>query len=63
MAIKRLKSRNAGQDFESGMRSDRALKALLAVTFDLENRLRALEGRPAVSEEHARAILKARFTQ
>ena len=63
MTTKRLKTRNAGKDFETALRKDGALKALSAVTLDIENRLRALEGRPAITEEHARAILKARFTR
>ena len=63
MTTKRLKTRNAGREFETGMWNDKALKVLLAMTFDLENRIRALEGRPVITEEYAREALKARFAQ
>lgn len=39
---------------------DPALKAIFLTLFDLENRVRALEGRPAITVAQALAALKAR---
>lgn len=63
MALKRLNTVTAERAFESGMRRDRMLKTLFAVMLDLENRLRALEGRPTVTAAQARAALKTTFTR
>lgn len=39
---------------------DPALRAIFLTLFDLENRVRSLEGRPAITEAQALAALKDR---
>lgn len=62
MAQKRLNETDPAAAFEKTIRNDRVLKTLFRVMTDQENRLRALEGRPAVSGAEARAQIKALFT-
>jgi len=61
MARKRLNDTTPAAEFDKGIRNDRTLKTLFKVMLDQENRLRALEGRAAVSAADARARLKALF--
>lgn len=62
MARKRLNETTPEGAFEKSIRNDRVLKTLFKVMLDQENRLRALEMRPAVTGTEARAQLKALFT-
>jgi hypothetical protein len=61
MARKRLNETSPEAAFEKNLRNDRVLKTLFKVMLDQDNRLRALEGRAALSAADARDRLKALF--
>ena len=61
MSARRWRPGTATQEFDRKISGDRVLRALFEVMFDQENRLRALEGRPALTRKQAQAALRQRY--
>ncbi len=53
---------DAGANFDRRIGRDPILKPLFEVMFNQENRLRALEGKPALTRTQARQALRDRYT-
>lgn len=52
---------DAGADFDRRVKTDRLLRVLFEVTFEQENRIRALERRAEITRAQAVAALRAKF--
>ena len=61
MAVIRKNRKTRSEQWAHEIRSNRTLKALFDWNFDLENRVRSLEGQPAVTRQQARQALRTRY--
>ena len=60
MAVERLRP-DADADFAARLKNDRLTRMIAERLFDLENRVRALEGKQPISRAAARSALRKAF--